>query len=107
MTLDATDEQVTGLFEPHGTVELVSIPRRKESGQPRGFAFVDMGSAEELDAAVSAVDGSVFGGRQLRVNKSVPKEQVPRQDLRTEPEGTKKIYVGNIPFGTSNVVRRK
>jgi len=97
------------LFEPHGTVQLVSVPRNKETGQPRGFAFVDMSSDEEVTAAVAATDGLTFEGRMLRVNKSLPKaelsQQSKKESIRKDPEGSKKIYVGNIPFGESQGIR--
>lgn len=98
--LDAADEAVRDLFTEYGKVELVSIPKNKETGQPRGFAFVDLSSDEEVEAAVAGLDGTSFEGRMLRVTKSVPKNQLEkRRETFREPEGYKKIYVGNIPFG--------
>ena len=63
------------LFAAHGKVEKVNLPTNKNTGQPRGFAFVDMATNAELEAAIAALDGHQFGGRVLRVLKSVPKEQ--------------------------------
>jgi RNA recognition motif-containing protein len=98
------------MFEPHGKVNLVNIPRDRMTQKPRGFAFVDMGSAEELEAAIAAVDGTTYQDREVRVTKSVAKEDVEKSTAATTrkprgesmpqapPDGTKKIYMGNIPF---------
>jgi RNA recognition motif-containing protein len=101
LPLDCTSDQVKELFEKFGTVDLVTMPLKRESQQPRGFAFVDMSSPEELEAAIEGTHEQSFGGRTIRVSKSVPKEQLEERprviDDRVEP-GMKKIYVGNIPF---------
>lgn len=94
---DTGMEAVKELFDAHGTVELVNVPRDRKTGTARGFAFVDMSTAEELDAAIEAMHDSSFGGRVLRVTKSVPKDQVEKKERPKTPKG-KKIYVGNIPF---------
>lgn len=113
---ETSDTDIKAMFEPHGKVELVNIPRDKITQKPRGFAFVDMGSAEALQAAIAAVDGSTFENRQIRVSRSVPKGEVekfkkPEVDkFKRSPSapssvkeapGGKKIYVGNIPFTAS------
>jgi nucleolin len=102
------------MFEPHGKVSMVNIPRDRMTQKPRGFAFVDMGSAAELEAAIAAVDGTTYQDREVRVTKSVAKEDVvstatgatttarkPRGESASQkqlPDGSKKIYMGNIPF---------
>jgi RNA recognition motif-containing protein len=96
-----TEASIKALFDPLGTVELVNYPRRRGSGQPRGFAFVDMSTAEEMHAAMAALDGQALEGRIMRVSQSVPKEDVPNRPVEKKPdleEGFKKIYMGNIPF---------
>jgi RNA recognition motif-containing protein len=82
------------LFAAHGKVEMVNLPKNKNTGQPRGFAFVDMATNAELEAAIAALDGQQFEGRVLRVGKSVPKEQQEKK----QDENIGKIYVGNLPF---------
>jgi RNA recognition motif-containing protein len=96
------------MFEKYGKVELIALPKSKETDQPRGFAFVDLSSNEELEAAVTSLDGTLFRDRTLRVMKSIPQEdrekaEKPKRkvpDPRTE-DGSKKIYVGNIKFDTT------
>ncbi len=76
------------LFAEYGTVELVSVPRNRETGQARGFAFVDMATREELERAVEGVNGIMFGGRSIRAVESLPKEQVKKQSKKAEESGT-------------------
>jgi RNA recognition motif-containing protein len=91
---DTNEEKMKELFAAHGKVEKVNLPTNKNTGQPRGFAFVDMATNAELEAAIAALDGQQFEGRVLRVSKSVPKEQQEKK----QDENIGKIYVGNLPF---------
>jgi len=61
----ATEDQLRELFGQHGTVQSVQIITDRETGRPRGFAFVEMDNA---DAAITALDKKSFGGRDLTVN---------------------------------------
>lgn len=70
------------MFSESGTVELVSIPVNRETGDGRGFAFVDMSSPEEVEAAIENCAGTSFGGRTIRVSKSLPKDQVKKQAVK-------------------------
>ena len=72
-----TDEtQLQALFATAGTVDTVSVVRDRETGRARGFAFVEMGSEEEAQAAISQLNEQQFGGRRLTVNEARP--QAPR-----------------------------
>jgi len=64
-------------------VELVSIPRDRETGTSRGFAFVDMSSEEEVQKAVKSLHETNYNGRLLRVQPSLPKEEARKQDKKT------------------------
>jgi len=69
-----TDEAaLTTLFAAAGTVETVSVVRDMATGRARGFAFVEMGSDEEAQAAINQVNGVELGGRSLTVNEARPK----------------------------------
>lgn len=92
-----SDAELRDLFSQHGTVELVSIPINKENGKARGFAFVDMSSQEEVQAAIENLSGTDVGGRSIRVSESLPKDQAKKQ-VKVVDEGAQKIYVGNFPF---------
>lgn len=71
----ATEEEVRALFEPHGAVEKVTLVRDRDSGQSRGFAFVEMTNDGEAEAAITAVNGASLGGRSLNVNEARPKTE--------------------------------
>jgi len=73
LDFEASEEQLRMLFEAHGTVESVTIVKDRDTGQPRGFAFVEMSSAEEARAAISAMNGARLNDRALQVNEARPK----------------------------------
>jgi RNA recognition motif-containing protein len=70
-----TEPQLRSLFTVHGTVERVNIVMDKDTGRPKGFAFVEMTEASEADKACLALSGSDLGGRALRVNEAKAKRQ--------------------------------
>jgi RNA recognition motif-containing protein len=67
-----TDEELRTLFSQHGTVESVSLPTDRETGRPRGFAFVEMSQAD-ASKAIQSLNGKDLGGRPLRVNEAEDK----------------------------------
>ena len=64
-----TEDELRSLFEQHGSVESINVITDRETGRPRGFAFVEM-DASAADAAMQALDGKDMGGRSLRVNEA-------------------------------------
>ena len=77
LSWDTTQDSLRALFESGGrTVKDVHIVSDRETGRPRGFAFVEMGSKAEADAAIAALDGQDLDGRQIKVNEA--KERAPR-----------------------------
>ena len=66
---DTTEDDLRSLFEQHGSVESINVITDRETGRPRGFAFVEM-DASAADAAMQALDGRDMGGRSLRVNEA-------------------------------------
>jgi len=78
LTFDATEDQVRGLFEAYGPVDKVSIVTDRDTGQPRGFAFVEMSDDESAGKAMEALNGTNLGGRNLTVNEARPKTDRPR-----------------------------
>lgn len=62
------------LFEPFGTVESAQVIMDRESGRSKGFGFVEMGSDQEAQAAIAAMNGKETEGRQLTVNEARPRE---------------------------------
>ena len=74
-----SEEDIKEVFADYGTVKRVTVPMDRESGRPRGFAFVEMSADAEEDAAIEALDGAEWIGREIRVNKARPREERPRR----------------------------
>ncbi|MBI4600935.1 MAG: RNA-binding protein [Planctomycetes bacterium] len=66
-----TEDDLRGLFSRYGEVRSVNVIADRETGRPRGFAFVEMESADE---AIRNLDGTEFGGRSLKVNLARERE---------------------------------
>ena len=66
------------LFSQHGTVQSAEVIADRATGRSKGFGFVQMGSDEEAQAAISALNGQQHDGRALTVNEAKPKEDRPR-----------------------------
>jgi len=69
LPFSATDESVRALFSAHGTVEKVSVITDRDTGRPRGFAFVEMSNAD-ASRAMQALNGTDLDGRSLKVNEA-------------------------------------
>jgi RNA recognition motif-containing protein len=76
LTYDTTESTIEALFAQHGTVASVALITDRDTGRPKGFGFVEMGTAEEAQAAKAALDGTDLGGRMIKVD--VAKEREPR-----------------------------
>ncbi|UCG51337.1 MAG: RNA-binding protein [Candidatus Latescibacterota bacterium] len=74
LPFSATENEIRELFSAHGTVHEVTLLTDRETGRPRGFGFVQMDD-QEAAQAISALDGSEFGGRNLRVNEAHERKQ--------------------------------
>ena len=72
LPFSATEDSVRALFASHGTVEKVALVNDRDTGQPRGFGFVEMSSAD-AQKAMQALNGKDFGGRPLKVNEAQDK----------------------------------
>jgi RNA recognition motif-containing protein len=70
LPFSSTQEDLESLFGRHGTVASVNVITDRETGRPRGFAFVEMENASEADDAIRALDGTNLGGRDIRVNEA-------------------------------------
>jgi RNA recognition motif-containing protein len=74
LSYDVTQEDLQQVFAEYGTVKQVNVPTDRETGRMRGFAFVEMAADTEEDAAIEALDGAEWMGRDLKVNKARPRE---------------------------------
>ena len=72
----STEEEVRAAFENYGEVKSVKLIEDRETGRPRGFGFVEMDDNEAL-AAIEALDGADFGGRNIKVNEARPRSPRP------------------------------
>tara|TARA_B100000686_G_C16683321_1_gene913228 strand:- start:601 stop:855 length:255 start_codon:yes stop_codon:yes gene_type:complete len=73
ISYQTTEDEVSTLFGEHGAVDSVHLISDRETGRSKGFGFVEMPNDEEAKKAIEAVDGSEFGGRQLKVNEARPR----------------------------------
>ena len=73
LSYQATEDDVQTVFSEYGTVKRVKLPTDRETGRMRGFGFVEMSSDKEEDAAIEALDGAEWMGRDLKVNKARPR----------------------------------
>lgn len=70
LDFSVTEGQLRTAFGVHGVVETVTVVMDRDTGQPRGFAFVEMPNDKEAEQAISALDGSQLNARVLRVNEA-------------------------------------
>ncbi len=78
-----SEEELRTLFEQHGAVQSVKLINDRETGRPRGFAFVEM-EPSDAATAIERLNGSDLGGRSLRINEA--QERAPRPPRRPRPE---------------------
>ena len=69
---ETSESDLQTLFEASGTVASINIIRDRATGQPRGFAFVEMSDAEGARKAITELDQHQYGGRSLTVNEAKP-----------------------------------
>jgi RNA recognition motif-containing protein len=75
LSFQTTQDELQGVFAAFGAVERVSIVTDRDSGQPRGFGFVEMTERSAAEAAISQLNGTDLNGRALNVNEARPKLQ--------------------------------
>ena len=77
LSFNITENDLEDAFAAHGTVVETNLMMDRATGRPRGFAFVTMGSPEEAQKAIDAMNGKELGGRALTVNIARPREERP------------------------------
>ena len=77
LTFDTTDQDLRDLFTQYGKPTEVALVTDRETGRSRGFGFVTMGNAEDGNAAIAALEGKDYQGRNLTVNEARPREDRP------------------------------
>ena len=75
MSFDTTEDQLRQAFEGFGEVSTVKVITDRDSGRPKGFAFVEMSAKDEAIAAISGLNGQELNGRELNVNEAKPRTE--------------------------------
>lgn len=75
MSFDTTEEQLRQAFEGYGEVTTVKVITDRDSGNSKGFAFVEMSTKDEATAAINGLNGHDLNGRALNVNEAKPRAQ--------------------------------
>lgn len=75
LSFGATEDAVRSMFETYGSVERVSLITDRDTGQPRGFGFVEMSNNSEADRAIAELNGRDMDGRALNINEARPREE--------------------------------
>jgi cold-inducible RNA-binding protein len=75
LSYETSQEDLEAAFNEFGAVERVNIVRDRDTGQPRGFAFVEMTNRNEASNAIAALNGRNINGRDLNVNEARPREE--------------------------------
>src|ERR1035438_8703073 len=75
LSFGVTEDTIRALFEAHGSVSRVNIVTDRDTGQPRGFGFVEMPNDGEGEKAIAALNGTDVDGRTLNVNEARPKAE--------------------------------
>jgi cold-inducible RNA-binding protein len=94
LDVSTTEDQLRELFRSSGTLATVTVVRDRDTGAPRGFAFVEMNNDAEAEAAIKAINGATFGSRVLTVNEARPKQADNRNDT------TERRNQGREPLAT-------
>jgi len=75
LSYQTTEAELEAAFGAFGAVERVSIVRDRDTGQPRGFAFVEMTNADQAASAIQGLNGTEMGGLAINVNEARPREE--------------------------------
>jgi cold-inducible RNA-binding protein len=73
LDFNVTEDELRQAFAAYGQVDNVTILKDRDTGQPRGFGFVEMANDEEADKAINGINGTQLGSRALNVNEARPK----------------------------------
>ena len=102
MSYDTSQDRLRELFETYGEVVSVNIITDRDTGRPRGFAFVEMATEEAAKAAIAALDGQNVDGRELRVNEARPRRPRTGGDRTLAQVGNDSGSFGAVGYCRSN-----
>ena len=75
LPFSSTESDLRNVFERHGAIASVNVIMDRETGRPRGFAFIEMEEANAASDAIRALDGTEMDGRNIRVNEAQDKQR--------------------------------
>lgn len=75
LAYSVTNHDLEGMFTPYGAVQSANVITERDSGQSKGFGFVEMASASDANAAITALNGKDMDGRSLTVNEARPRAE--------------------------------
>jgi RNA recognition motif-containing protein len=87
LSFETTENDLQDAFAAHGVVTEANLMMDRTTGRPRGFAFITMGSPEDAQKAIAALNGANLGGRSLTVNEARPKTEHAGGGFRGERDG--------------------
>ncbi len=87
MSFQTTESDLRAIFEPLGEITRINVMTDRDTGQARGFAFVEMSNDEEAAKAIGALNGKELDGRALNVNEARPKPERSGSGPRTRGGG--------------------
>ncbi len=79
LSFSTTEDDLRTLFAQAGTVSTVALIKDRETGSSKGFAFIEMSTQAEAEAAIKQFNGYTLGNRELKVNIARPREETPRR----------------------------
>lgn len=80
LSYNTTEDALRTMFAEFGEIESVNVITDRDTGRPKGFAFVAMATAEAAQAAISALNGKSVDDREIKVDLAKPQTDRPRQD---------------------------
>ena len=83
LSYNMTEEELQQVFEEFGSVNNVNIIKDRETGNSKGFGFVEMENQGEAENAINDLNGAEVKGRNIKVNESLPRTERPRQNRRS------------------------
>lgn len=90
LSYNTTEDQLRTLFAEFGEIESINVITDRDTGRPKGFAFVEMATEEAARAAISALNGKSIDDRQIKVDKATPQADRPRRDDRSSGGGRRR-----------------
>jgi RNA recognition motif-containing protein len=83
LSYSTTEDTLRSLFAEYGEIESISVITDRDTGRPKGFAFVEMATDQAAQAAISALNGTSIDDREIKVDKAKPQAERGRRDARS------------------------